>query len=133
VYLVAPLPSVGFVLDAEVQLAAVGFSVVWTLFGIPSASGVMLVIDQYQSMRYTIEHSGPNILQLHKIINTSLSLCKFAVHENHAYHRPCYKERFHPKCDVCSSFVSTLHFDLIEELENLVVNNLDYPFGYSYF
>jgi len=132
VYLVAPRPSVGFVLDAKVQLAVVGFSVVWTLFGTPSALGVMLAIDQYQSMRYTIQHSWPNILQLHKIINIGLSFCKFAVHENHAYHRPCYKECFHPKCDVCSSFVSTLHFDLINELENLVVNNPDYPLGYSY-
>ena len=48
--------SVGFVLDAKLQLVMDGFSVVWTLFGTPSASGVMLAIDQYQSMRYKIEN-----------------------------------------------------------------------------
>ncbi|XP_066360238.1 protein DA1-related 1-like isoform X1 [Miscanthus floridulus] len=43
-----------------------------------------------------------------------ISEYEFAVHENHAYHRPCYKECFHPKCDVCSSFIPTNKNGLIE-------------------
>ena len=26
-----------------------------------------------------------------------------------AYHRDCYKELFHPKCEVCHNFVGFLH------------------------
>ncbi|KAJ1294487.1 hypothetical protein BS78_01G150000 [Paspalum vaginatum] len=39
---------------------------------------------------------------------------EFAVHEDHAYHRSCYKECFHPKCDVCNSFIPTNKSGLIE-------------------
>jgi hypothetical protein len=56
-FVVASLPSLGSVLDAKLQLVMDGFSVVWTLFGTPSASGVTLVIDQYQSMRYKIRNT----------------------------------------------------------------------------
>ncbi|GJN24028.1 hypothetical protein PR202_gb11734 [Eleusine coracana subsp. coracana] len=57
-----------FVPVAKLQLVMVDFSAVWILFGILSASGVMRVIDQYQSTR------------------------------------SCYRELFHPKCDVCKNF-----------------------------
>jgi hypothetical protein len=50
--MIAPSPSVGYVLDAKLQLVRGDFSVVWILFGILSASGAMPVIDQYQSTRY---------------------------------------------------------------------------------
>jgi len=43
-----------------------------------------------------------------------ISEYEFAVHEDHAYHRSCYKERFHPKCDVCNSFIPTNKNGLIE-------------------
>ncbi|TVT98858.1 hypothetical protein EJB05_55796 [Eragrostis curvula] len=47
--MVVPSPSVGFVLDAKLQSVKVDFSAVWILFGTLSASGVMRVINQYQS------------------------------------------------------------------------------------
>lgn len=34
---------------------------------------------------------------------------QFSVQGNEAYHRECYKELFHPKCEVCSNFVSAAH------------------------
>jgi hypothetical protein len=27
------------------------------------------------------------------------------MHDDQPYHRSCYKEFFHPKCDVCDNFV----------------------------
>uniref|UniRef100_A0ACD5W834 Uncharacterized protein n=2 Tax=Avena sativa TaxID=4498 RepID=A0ACD5W834_AVESA len=39
--------------------------------------------------------------------STPISEYEFAVHEDHPYHSSCYKELFHPKCDVCKSFIRT--------------------------
>ncbi|XP_025879968.1 protein DA1-related 1 isoform X2 [Oryza sativa Japonica Group] len=36
-----------------------------------------------------------------------ISEYEFAVHEGNPYHRSCYKELFHPKCDVCKNFIPT--------------------------
>ncbi|KQK14111.1 hypothetical protein BRADI_1g14360v3 [Brachypodium distachyon] len=44
----------------------------------------------------------------------SISEYEFAVHEDHPYHRSCYKELFHPKCDVCKNFIQTNKNGLIE-------------------
>jgi len=33
---------------------------------------------------------------------------------NHPYHKTCYKEQFHPKCDVCKQFIPTNMNGLIE-------------------
>jgi len=30
---------------------------------------------------------------------------QFSMSGNHPYHKTCYKEQFHPKCDVCKQFV----------------------------
>jgi hypothetical protein len=38
------------VLDVKLQSVKDGFLVAWILFGTPSASGVLLVIGQYQNM-----------------------------------------------------------------------------------
>ncbi|KAL6637470.1 hypothetical protein ACP70R_025042 [Stipagrostis hirtigluma subsp. patula] len=43
-----------------------------------------------------------------------ISEYEFAVHEDHPYHRSCYKEIFHPKCDVCKNFIPTNINGLIE-------------------
>ena len=31
---------------------------------------------------------------------------QFSMAGNHPYHKSCYKELYHPKCDVCKEFVS---------------------------
>lgn len=36
---------------------------------------------------------------------TSL-LVQFSMSGNYPYHKSCYKEHYHPKCDVCKQFVS---------------------------
>ncbi|KQJ81504.1 protein DA1 isoform X2 [Brachypodium distachyon] len=39
---------------------------------------------------------------------------EFSMSGNHPYHKTCYKERFHPKCDVCQQFIPTNTNGLIE-------------------
>ncbi|CAN6334791.1 unnamed protein product [Urochloa humidicola] len=46
--------------------------------------------------------------------NKPISEYEFAMHDNQPYHRPCYKEHFHPKCDVCDNFIATNRDGLIE-------------------
>ncbi|RZS19577.1 hypothetical protein BHM03_00051989 [Ensete ventricosum] len=36
-----------------------------------------------------------------------LFLVQFSMSGNYPYHKSCYKELYHPKCDVCKQFVST--------------------------
>ncbi|XP_047091896.1 protein DA1-related 1-like isoform X2 [Lolium rigidum] len=43
-----------------------------------------------------------------------ISECEFAVDEDHPYHSSCYKELFHPKCDVCKTFIRTNKKGFIE-------------------
>ncbi|TVU45918.1 hypothetical protein EJB05_05428 [Eragrostis curvula] len=38
----------------------------------------------------------------------------FSMSGNHPYHKNCYKEQFHPKCDVCKQFIPTNMNGLIE-------------------
>jgi hypothetical protein len=68
------------VLDAKLQLVMDGFSVVWTLFGTPSASGVTLVIDQYQSMSLlfmkTMRTTGPATRSV-SILNVMFAIASF--------------------------------------------------------
>ena len=47
-----------------------------------------------------------SVLQLNQLIDDSSSFVQFAMHDDQPYHRSCYKEFFHPKCDVCDNFVS---------------------------
>ncbi|KAK4791835.1 hypothetical protein SAY86_032248 [Trapa natans] len=39
---------------------------------------------------------------------------EFSMSENQPYHKSCYKEHHHPKCDVCKSFIPTNPVGLIE-------------------
>lgn len=39
---------------------------------------------------------------------------EFSVSGNHPFHKSCYKEQHHPRCDVCSSFIPTNSSGLIE-------------------
>ncbi|KAG0513156.1 hypothetical protein BDA96_10G077500 [Sorghum bicolor] len=39
---------------------------------------------------------------------------EFSMSGNHPYHKTCYKEQFHPKCDVCKQFIPTNMNGLIE-------------------
>ncbi|KAF8112460.1 hypothetical protein N665_0064s0088 [Sinapis alba] len=39
---------------------------------------------------------------------------EFSTSGNYPFHKACYMERYHPKCDVCSFFIPTNHVGLIE-------------------
>ncbi|AQK79767.1 ubiquitin receptor1 [Zea mays] len=42
------------------------------------------------------------------------AMLQFSMSGNHPYHKTCYKEQFHPKCDVCKQFIPTNMNGLIE-------------------
>lgn len=46
--------------------------------------------------------------------NLPISDYEFSVSDNRPFHKSCYKERHHPKCDVCSNFIPTNAAGLIE-------------------
>ncbi|KAH9758541.1 protein da1-related 1 [Citrus sinensis] len=39
---------------------------------------------------------------------------EFSTSENRPYHKSCYREHYHPKCDVCKHFIPSNHGGLIE-------------------
>ncbi|XP_062104938.1 protein DA1-like [Humulus lupulus] len=39
---------------------------------------------------------------------------QFSTSGNYHYHKTCYKENYHLKCDVCKHFIPTNHAGLIE-------------------
>ncbi|ESQ34875.1 hypothetical protein EUTSA_v10007382mg [Eutrema salsugineum] len=43
-----------------------------------------------------------------------ISEYEFSTSGNYPFHKACYKERYHPKCDVCSLFIPTNPAGLIE-------------------
>ncbi|KAG2319708.1 hypothetical protein Bca52824_012921 [Brassica carinata] len=43
-----------------------------------------------------------------------ISEYEFSTSGNYPFHKACYRERFHPKCDVCSHFIPTNLAGLIE-------------------
>ncbi|KAM5576281.1 hypothetical protein ABKV19_007249 [Rosa sericea] len=46
--------------------------------------------------------------------NLPITDYEFSMSENHPYHKSCYKEKHHPRCDVCKSFIPTNSAGLIE-------------------
>ncbi|KAE8653995.1 Protein DA1 [Hibiscus syriacus] len=46
--------------------------------------------------------------------NLPISDYEFSRSGNYRFHKSCYKERYHPKCDVCSHFIPTNPAGLIE-------------------
>ncbi|XP_043710916.1 protein DA1-related 1-like [Telopea speciosissima] len=46
--------------------------------------------------------------------NLPISDYEFSMSDNHPYHKSCYKEHYHPKCDVCKHFIPTNPMGLIE-------------------
>uniref|UniRef100_A0A5B7ASM6 LIM zinc-binding domain-containing protein n=1 Tax=Davidia involucrata TaxID=16924 RepID=A0A5B7ASM6_DAVIN len=46
--------------------------------------------------------------------NLPISDLEFSMSENHPYHKSCYKEQHHPRCDVCKNFIPTNAAGLIE-------------------
>ncbi|EEF52519.1 zinc ion binding protein, putative [Ricinus communis] len=46
--------------------------------------------------------------------NLPISDYEFSMTGNYPYHKSCYKERYHPKCDVCKYFIPTNPAGLIE-------------------
>ncbi|KAI4336915.1 hypothetical protein L6164_015388 [Bauhinia variegata] len=46
--------------------------------------------------------------------NLPISDYEFSTSGNYPYHRSCYKESYHPKCDVCKHFIPTNAAGLIE-------------------
>ncbi|XP_048445651.1 LOW QUALITY PROTEIN: protein DA1-related 1-like [Pyrus x bretschneideri] len=46
--------------------------------------------------------------------NLPITDYEYSMSGNHPYHKSCYKEQHHPKCDVCKSFIPTNSAGLIE-------------------
>ncbi|XP_072979805.1 protein DA1-like [Typha angustifolia] len=46
--------------------------------------------------------------------NQPISDYEFSMSGNYPYHKSCYKEQYHPKCDVCKQFIPTNVTGLIE-------------------
>ncbi|KAL5558107.1 hypothetical protein UlMin_034318 [Ulmus minor] len=46
--------------------------------------------------------------------NLPITDYEFSTSGNFPYHKACYKENYHPKCDVCKLFIPTNHAGLIE-------------------
>ncbi|KAI5656006.1 hypothetical protein M9H77_24799 [Catharanthus roseus] len=46
--------------------------------------------------------------------NQPISDYEFSMSGNYPYHKACYKEHYHPKCDVCKHFIPTNPAGLIE-------------------
>nr|XP_018450589.1 PREDICTED: protein DA1-like isoform X3 [Raphanus sativus] len=46
--------------------------------------------------------------------NHPISEYEFSTFGNYPFHKACYRERYHPKCDVCSHFIPTNYTGLIE-------------------
>ncbi|XP_057423504.1 protein DA1-like isoform X2 [Lotus japonicus] len=46
--------------------------------------------------------------------NLPITDYEFSTSGNYPYHKPCYKESYHPKCDVCKHFIPTNPAGLIE-------------------
>ncbi|XP_074275249.1 protein DA1-related 1-like isoform X2 [Silene latifolia] len=46
--------------------------------------------------------------------NEPISEFEFSVSRNHPFHKSCYKEQHHPRCDVCTNFIPTNAAGLIE-------------------
>nr|GEU87598.1 protein DA1-related 1-like isoform X1 [Tanacetum cinerariifolium] len=46
--------------------------------------------------------------------NVPISDYEFSMSENRPFHKSCYKEHHHPKCDVCKNFIPTNAAGLIE-------------------
>lgn len=42
--------------------------------------------------------------------NQPISDYEFSMYGNHPYHKSCYKESYHPKCDVCKQFGTSYFF-----------------------
>ncbi|GMH24107.1 hypothetical protein Nepgr_025950 [Nepenthes gracilis] len=55
----------------------------------------------------------PGCFRCHEC-NKPIADYEFSMSENRPYHKSCYKERFHPKCDVCNSYIPTNVAGLIE-------------------
>lgn len=55
----------------------------------------------------------PNCFRCHACDNPITEL-EFSMSANHPYHKSCYKQLFHPKCDVCKDFIPTNSAGLIE-------------------
>ncbi|XP_024399365.1 LIM domain-containing protein HDR3 isoform X2 [Physcomitrium patens] len=49
-----------------------------------------------------------------KKCGTAIADREFSVNASEAYHRECYKELYHPKCEVCEQFIPTNSVGLIE-------------------
>ncbi|CAN1163768.1 Protein DA1 [Linum perenne] len=55
----------------------------------------------------------PECFRCH-VCNVPISDYEFSMSGNYPYHKTCYKEQYHPKCDVCKHFIPTNLAGLIE-------------------
>lgn len=140
IHLIRMYAIVGSVQVATVKLAMDDFWVAWVVFGIQNVSAVIVVMYQYPIMRYdTCKNSSgyPEFLRnnfwrffyflfikLDIIMGLNYTYCwiqkgfsclslQFSMSENRPFHKSCYKERHHPKCDVCKNYVSGNFFNFL--------------------
>lgn len=78
-------------------------SLAWALFGIRNVFVVMPVIILFPNLRCQTHPSTPPFNHFAKLT----SFCfQFSVSDDQRYHKSCFMELYHPKCDVCKDFVS---------------------------
>ena len=124
---------VGSVLAATLRLAMDDFWAAWVLFGIQHVFVVMLAIYPLMIMRCNLfelieTFFGIGLWKLWifggslSIIEWNISfLWQFSMSGKRPYHKSCYKEQHHPRCDVCKIFVSVYHvllFPLVDFVYN---------------
>ncbi|KAH9537878.1 hypothetical protein CY35_16G075200 [Sphagnum magellanicum] len=60
-----------------------------------------------------------------RLCNKPISDREFSVQGRDAYHRDCYKELFHPKCEVCHNFPADVQYAPLGDGRNLCLECLD--------
>ncbi|CAL9103954.1 unnamed protein product [Musa textilis] len=66
---------------------------------------------RYLSVMGAVWH--PECFRCHEC-NKPIHDHEFSMHENHPYHKSCYRKLFHPKCDVCKQFIPEIRDGRIE-------------------
>lgn len=66
-----------------------------------------LVIHEHMQQKHSKRCLNSNLLLRLMEIVTSVAFLQFSVLGGYPYHKTCYKESHHPKCDLCRQFVSS--------------------------
>uniref|UniRef100_A0A5B7ASS5 LIM zinc-binding domain-containing protein n=1 Tax=Davidia involucrata TaxID=16924 RepID=A0A5B7ASS5_DAVIN len=76
-------------------------------------AGCNTEIDHGRSLNCMGAFWHPECFRCHAC-NLPISDREFSMSENRPYHKSCYKEHHHPRCDVCKNFIPTNAAGLIE-------------------